>query len=254
MQLSRFLLATLLAGALSAGFGDPAHGNMIVLPNANAAAEGDLGQNTAVQSDPRTLQTVFAGSQLAGVPPGSTITGLAFRLDDSAGAFPVFDLIWVDYAIQLSTSLNAPGSLSLTFAENIGPDVVTVRSGPLATLAGDFPAGGSPNAFGPEIPFSTRFDYNGGDLLITIRHTGNMDTTELLDAQSNGELNQSIAAADAAAAVTTVGLVSGSPVVQLTFTPRAVPEPSSLLLLDLGSVAVLWQAARRSRSGTRASG
>ena len=41
--------------------------------------------------------------------------------------------------ITVSSSLNVPGSLSATVADNIGTDAVLVRGGPLAFNTGDFP-------------------------------------------------------------------------------------------------------------------
>jgi len=47
-----------------------------------------------------------------------------------------------------------------------------VRSGALTVPQGSFPTGGNPNTFGFEIQFSTPYLYDGQDLLITLRHTG----------------------------------------------------------------------------------
>jgi hypothetical protein len=214
----------------------PAYGDIIVLPNANALAEGDLGQSTLIEQVAITQQTVFAASQLSTVPLGSLITGMAFRLDGGAAGFPASALTWAQYDVQLSSSANAPGALSSTFASNVGANAVTVRSGPLTIPAGAFSGGATPNLFGLELPLTTPFVYNGGNLLITIRHSGNGSSTAFLDAQLDGALNQSIAATSATAttASTVPPLVRGSPIVRLTFAP--IPEPSSVLLLVLGAL------------------
>ncbi|MFZ5801384.1 MAG: hypothetical protein ACOY3D_08450, partial [Candidatus Omnitrophota bacterium] len=168
----------------------------IVVPPGFELTEGDNGQNTAVRDLARTLQIVYAVSQLSGLPAGSSINGMAFRLNGGTDSGPASDRTWINYDIQFSSSLNPPGSLSSTFAANIGPDVVTVRSGTLTIPGGSFPGGSTPNAFGFLIPFTIPYAYGGGDLLITIRHTGNGVDWAFLDSDipASVTLYQSIAA------------------------------------------------------------
>lgn len=149
----------------------------VVLPTND---EGDTfepnEEPVALSSNPMTVQYVYPAAFLAGIPHGSSITGIAFRKDEDirwdawpslpvgrAGSSEHFD-------VQMSKSVNAPGHLSNTFAHNIGPDAVTVRTGPLS-LAHQ----GEVTVFSPEILFTTPYVYTGGDLLITIRHTGFTD-------------------------------------------------------------------------------
>ena len=89
---------------------------------------------------------------------------------------------WTNFDVQISTSNNAPGSLNNFLGENIGDDAITVRDGPMTFLPDVFPGGATPNEFGVEIPFRNTFTYTGGDLLVTIRHTGNGGSQALLDA------------------------------------------------------------------------
>jgi len=72
--------------------------------------------------------------------------------------------------------LNSPSKMLDGFANNIrNGDLVTVRSGPLRIPAGGLPGAhgdGVPSAFGIVIPFTQTFAYVGGDLVVTIRHSG----------------------------------------------------------------------------------
>ena len=65
-------------------------------------------------------------------------------------------------------------TMSLTFAANVGPGEVQVRSGPLTILAGSFAQGSGSNPprpapWGFEIPFTTPYTYTGGNLVYTIQ-------------------------------------------------------------------------------------
>jgi hypothetical protein len=209
----------------------------IVVPASAAATEASDSIASVLGSGPRTLQFAYDSTQLGGLTVGSVLTGLAFRLDVTEPAFP-FTLNWLSYNIVLSTSLNNPGVLSPTFANNIGPDAVTVRSGSLTLPAGSFPGGGSPNAFGPTISFTTSYTYMGGDLLLTISHTGNGNQSFGVDAVTDAPgLYQGLVAASFNAATADAGFATKSPVVQFT----AVPEPGTLTLLLAGSFALRFR-------------
>lgn len=212
----------------------------IVVPLGFDSAEGNSGQSTAVQSAPRTLQTVLAASQVVGIVPGSQIFGVAYRLDGGAATWPGADRSWTNYDILLSTSLYGPGSLSSSFADNIGPDAVTVRSGPLTIPASSFPGGSTPNAFGFLFSFTAPYTYPGGDLLITVRHTGNGVDPEYLDSETGGtgSLYQSIAADSYGASTANLSLLS-TRIMALDVTgAAAIPEPASYWLVGLGLLAL----------------
>src|SRR2546426_6496065 len=162
------------------------YADFIVVPNVFATVEGPVALVTPVNSLPSTNQIVYAASELEGIPIGSPITGLTYRLQGGFSSWPFSDRIWTMYNIQLSTSLSPPGSLSPTFDNNIGPDAVTVRSGALTIPTNSFPGGATPNAFGFELLFTKPFVYNGSDLLITTRHTGNGVDLVGLDAINPG--------------------------------------------------------------------
>ncbi len=115
----------LLAGAI------PAVAELLVLPTTKHASSS-LGANTLLRENPRTAQYVYSASLLASIPEGTALTSMAFsvNLESPTYTWPANNRAWSNYNIQISKSLHPPGSLSKTFAQNIGPDVVTVRSGP----------------------------------------------------------------------------------------------------------------------------
>ena len=215
-------------------------GAALIVP---VTGEGSNGVNTPVRDTERTLQIVYASSLLGDLLPGSFITGLAFRLNDPYPSWPDGERTWANYDIQLSTSLNAPGLLSPTFDANIAPDVVTVRTGSLTINALSYSGGSSPNAFGPEILFSNYYNYAGGDLLVTIRHTGNGVDSQFMDGQSTSPgFHQAQYAPGYTASTVGTNAIS-TPVVQFSYS--AVPEPSTYALFVMTGAGALWWARRR---------
>lgn len=202
------------------------------------------GLSTPIRDEPRTLQMVMSGQLLGAIPPGSTVTGLSFRLYEGAlTSWPEQEAFWENYDIVLSSSLNGPGDLSPVFEENIGGDATLVRSGQLMMGIGWFSAGASPNEFGVKIGFTDVYQYLGGDLLITIRHSGNgTGSTAALEATSELGAYQLISA-DGYDAIT--GTENGMLVVQLEYSP--VPEVSSSLLMAATVVLLGCRRGRRTR-------
>jgi len=238
--------------AVMCGAGVTAHADSLVLPNSFTTVEGNANVGNPLTADTafgNTLQTVYGASELREVPPGSLITGLTWRLDSEVGrqSWPSTAATFAQYDIQLSMSLNAPGSLSQTFADNIGPDAVTTRSGPLTIPSGAFPGGMLPNPFGLEIAFTTPYVYNGGDLLITIRNIGQRDPTAV-DAvvDYDSKTFQTIFTRSTTA---TIGIFQPTSIARLTVTP--IPEPSTLSLLGLGACCLLGYCWRRRKQNVR---
>jgi hypothetical protein len=141
----------------------------VFLPADAPTVEGNSGNSSPFEQVAGRFQSVYSAG-LLGIPAGSRITGMRFRLD---GAAPPFNAVTIsNFEIRLSTSVNPPGSLSATFAANRGDDEVIVRTGPLSIAPADYPTGGTPNAFGPTIQFSQPFTYQGGSLLLEVGYTG----------------------------------------------------------------------------------
>ena len=151
-----------------------------VVPNNAPTQAGNGGYSTLLNSGERSYQLVVGPEELGGLPIGASVTGIAWRRPTwiSFGDWPGagFTCSWTNYDIFLSSSNNPPGSLSTTYTDNIGSDVVQVRSGPLSLTDAYFPGGAvtpAVNPFGTTVQFQTPYVYQGGDLLLTIRHTGN---------------------------------------------------------------------------------
>lgn len=193
---------------------------LLVLPG--AAEQSEL-FNVLLRAQPRTLQYVYDKSLLGALSPGVVLTGMSFRLNGGGSPWPAEDVTFPNFDVQVSDSNQAAGQLDNAFDENIADDAVTVRNGPLTILKHSYTAGATPNVFGPPISFDNPYTYNGGDLLITIRHTGNGFTHALVDAALDQPglvqgLYSQTADAYTAISTSTGGI---SPVTQFSFTPAS---------------------------------
>ncbi len=237
-------LALLLASA-----GPAARAQFLVLPG---VGEQGSNTNTPVQVGERSIQFVYDAAQLAGLPLGARLTGMAYRLNTAQPTGPATDRTFASYDVQLATSSRVrPGLLSPAYASNMGADLATVRSGPLTIAANSFPGGTGPNAFGPEIPFSTPFSYAGGHLVVLVRHTGNGVDAPILDAASDlpGSVQARIATAAGAYTATTSTGGGVTPVVRWTWQPPSGPQEIAIFngptathpqLADLQTTAITF--------------
>lgn len=215
------------------------------------ALDGVEGAGFYIYNGPITFQQVFAPSQLAGLPIGAIITGMQLRLDSnwltsSASTIPNFD-------VKMGPSNFAPGSLSNSVTGNQGAGTITTRSGPLTFPAGSFPTGGSPNAFGPLIPFTNPYTYTGGNLLLTVSHS---TPSSELDFDVGYRLNgvQIFQAQEFNAGTLVENSMDTGLAVQFSFGISAVPEPaayySAAMSLMLGGV--LLHRRYRARQNAKA--
>jgi len=180
---------------------------------------------------------VYGSSLLAGVPAGSLITGFRFRPDRAASAPKSPRVIFENYEVTVSTSNFPPGSLSPTYAHNIAGDAVVARDGPLALASEDIPIGGSPNAFGPFIGFTTPFAYRGGELLLTIRHTGggpgNSVLVDVREDDHEDDVQEDIPLqsvfSDGVAATEGFALAGAGPIIEVAFVPENPFEQAAAL-------------------------
>lgn len=231
----------LLAGAASA---------QVVIPSAFASTStGTTGFNTVMRQFDRSMQAVYSASVL-GLNVGDQINGISFRMNFTASnaftTFPANTLTFANYDIFMSTTSVTPGSMSTTYAANQGGDFMQVRSGSLTVSPNTYtkgPDAATPGTWGSVISFNNAFTYNGGNLLIEIRHTGNGDAAGnmFIDtvADSAGSW-QAIANTTSGSAYTaTTGTVgaTAAPVARLNLAP--VPEPASMTVLGLGALALL---------------
>ena len=187
---SRRLLALTLA--LCATFTSLAQAGDVYVPNHAPTTAGPGGYSTLMHTQPRSYQLVVGPQELGGLPLGARITGVTWRLSTWI-VYPDWPGIgntanYSNYDIYLSQSNNPPGSLSTTYTDNIGADVVQVRGGPLSFADAFFPGGAltpSVNPYGMLVSFTTPYVYQGGNLLLTIRHTGNGFSNGILDTVSS---------------------------------------------------------------------
>ncbi len=215
-------------------FGDTAGTGTFLGPLANSA---------------RTYQLLIDDSQLT-AHLGMTLTGISFRLPASAtGNWPTTSITFDNYDIRLSGSV-APEDRSLVFADNVVGTQALVRAGSLTLDPDSFTGGSAPNLFGVGIGFDSGYQYDGGDLLVEIRHTGFSGTSRSVDAMlATGGAAQGYGSLFSAAWTGNYTGVSGTQgnfsVLQVT----SVPEPATALLMAAGVLGLAGLARRRAGSG-----
>jgi len=170
-----------IAAGIKAGDTESATRAYHVVPPNYAGTQGTGTFLGPLTGSARTYQMLIRDSILTSLV-GTEITGMTFRLLASASAnWPPADVTFTNYDIYLSESV-APENRSFTFAQNVVGVQKRVRFGSLTITAGSFPFGGSPTTFGTDIAFDSAYVYNGGHLLIEIRHTGFSGTSASTDA------------------------------------------------------------------------
>ncbi len=213
------LFQTVIAIAFLSGFVAVAD-NAVVPSNGNATElaggqEGPFGGTTA-----RRFMIVMDDRALSGIPVGSTITGIRFRLDSANGAaWPPSNVTFTDYELRISAAATTAATASATYATNISGPQTLVKDGSLNYGANSYSAAGSPRAFGPAINFNTPYIYTGGPLCLDFNHTGvGAITTGFADAEPNGATNfvRGIYATNRAAAS---GVLTSTTVIRFEYTP-----------------------------------
>jgi hypothetical protein len=181
------LIVASLAGSL------PALAQEQVLPLGYDNTPGGTSFLSQLANSPRTYQMLLHEDQLTTLV-GSELTGIAFRNSATiTTSWPATEVTYPDYQIYLSPSV-PPADRQLDFAANVAGPQLQVRSGPLVIQPDVYTFGSSPNAFGPTIEFTQPYPYQGGHLIIELRHTGsNSSTSRGVDAigtSNPGYLNQ----------------------------------------------------------------
>lgn len=228
----------------------------IVVPGGFASQEGNSNSILPFNISPIfssiRYQQVYNASEFSALTTPSFITDIAFRPDGEFGN--AFNKTLNSVQIDLSTTSAAAGTLSTTFAGNIGADDTIVHSGPL-TLQSLFngPANG-PKDFDIVIHLDTPFKYDPsqGNLLLDIRSFDAVSTSSFDAVSGNsvtsrvftgllGSVNDPVGKSDPAG-VGNIGLVT-------QFTVQAVPEPGGLtLLFGLTGSTALFTLLRRRRA------
>ena len=152
-----------------------------VIPNSYATVGGTGAFTGPFSTLARTYQWLINANQLTTMV-GNNIVSLAMRIPTSSAAnWPTADVTFTNFDIYIGPG-RAPASRSLTFDSNFTGTKTLVRSGSLVITANSYTFGGTPNAFGPAITFTTPYLYSGGDLLVEMRHSGFVGTTRTNDA------------------------------------------------------------------------
>jgi hypothetical protein len=204
----------------------------------------------------RVGQASEALIKYAGLGP-LTITQLAFRPGAQFGnAYgPVTDH---GVRFDLSTTAAAPGTLSTTFANNVGPDDTVVFNGGWTNSSALANGPGNTKAFDLTLAFTAPFVYDPskGDLLLDIRSPSPVDCllgfTSLDAEEGAGTPVDSIFGFPSTSATRSESF-GGRVIVQVTFTPAApaAPEPASLTLLATGALGLLgygWRKRKAARA------
>lgn len=169
-----FCFATAL-GALAL-LAPPAGAVDVVVPNINENTPGPSNQAFPYNQGVMRVQQVLDASQLGGLT--GAVTRIAFRVDEEFGT--PFNTNGIDTEVRLSHTNVEPTAMSLTFADNYGPDVTLVYDG-LLSLSSD----GSGN-FDIVIDIGDAFIYNGTQNLLVEYKVFNSAFTTQFDAAGTG--------------------------------------------------------------------
>lgn len=167
---------TAIAASLSA--------QSVVVPNANATTRGTSQLNSIIRNagNPRTYQYGINAAELAGIPVGSTITGISLRFSALATntiSWPPADITWSSYDIWVG-----PATALATWVadpmQNFSSPPQQVRSGPMTLDANVYSNQNLPapaaNPWGEFFfSFQNQFLYLGGDLAMLFSHPGSND-------------------------------------------------------------------------------
>jgi hypothetical protein len=162
-------------------------------------------------------QQVIRATEFSGLTAPISIEAIAFRPDLDVG-FAFGPTTYEGIEVRLSTTPKNVGDLSSTFADNLGPDLLTVFSGPLVLSSDNtLNPSGAARDFDIVIDFATPFVYDpaAGNLLLEILNPNNTSAT-LLDFQVQVDGSLQNIRGDFDSLVANVGELGGY-VTQFTF-------------------------------------
>jgi hypothetical protein len=172
-----FLRNSGLAAAMITLAGWAVVDDSVTVPGVAAAVEGNSDNLYPFNGDPMRYQQVITASEFPGGP--RTISRIALRPDGVAGA--AFSETLSKIQINLSTTVKGPGTLSKTFATNVGDDEAVVYSGELPLSSTFSGTDGGPKDFDIVVTLQTPFTYDpaAGNLLLDVRNYSGGKTTQL---------------------------------------------------------------------------
>jgi hypothetical protein len=234
----------LVTGALCGAFlGGQAAAMPIVVPNAQAAAEGNDANLGPFFDTSVRYQQVYSASEFGSTDP-VTISQISFRPDGAVSGSSLV-IFFNSVQIDLSTTSSTPTTLSTTFADNVGADNATVFN---SFVFGNFPVTGP--AGGPKdftitfniTPFT--YDPSAGDLLLDVRaFESGGGISDNLDAQSGSPFRAHV---DASGIGSTTGAVFPTGLVtRFEVSAVAVAEPSALPLVAVAMLIAMGAMRRR---------
>lgn len=217
----------------------------IVVPNDHQNTEGNSLTGGPFNTGTNTMryQQVFDSSQFSsfGSDPWR-ISGFSLRIDTGPLSESFFSTL-TNIQVNLSTTTLEPDSLSPVFAMNVGADDRVVFGPGQTSIFGGYSPFMSPQIFDVNIVFSQQFIYDPafGNLLLDVRNFGGGRTTLFDAVDTLGDPTSSVFAlpvGSTTGTLTTRGLV-------IRFVANPVPEPQTLGLLTVGTVALLFFARNR---------
>lgn len=182
------LRASLLPASLLAALTGlaPLAAQSVVVPASAANVRGTTGLNTLTreQGNARTYQFGISASQLAGIPGGSVLNGMSFRMAVSTAnpaVWPSADVNFSDYEVWIGPALPIT-NFADSFQGNFLQAPQRVRDGALVmpaakwTNTSSLPAPQANPIADFYFDFQTPYFYAGGDLAITVTHVGSSAT------------------------------------------------------------------------------
>lgn len=185
--------------------------NMMYIGEEFATADGQTGTyTTPFDMDPRTIGTIVPPGELDSFGPGTSLTGISLRNDESTtfpenSPWPTVAKNFGNWYLQLSHSTVPVGGMFNDIASNVGSDAVDVYNGPLQIPAlAMLPDVNeiildTPAPFSFVVPFQKPYEYRGGPLFMLNRTTGHGQVDDLRTDRPSVSLSQSAWSGSAAA-------------------------------------------------------
>jgi len=219
-----------------------------VVPGNLANVEGNSSMAEPFNSTTFRFQQVFDASQFAFVGGATArIDSISFRIDGASTNNVI--LFFGGGSAVLSTTQKSPDALSATFADNPGPDAVTIWSGAFS-FGGDPVPGGPPYPLIETFQGTTPFFYvpSRGNLLLDIAAAGGR-------AFLPGSLDAQLTVGDSVSRVFSVDGNSSSGVSDslgliTSFEITVIPEPRDLTLWLSGAIIIAVSSWRSRRALT----